>query len=803
MDKGYKLKLDLNESNLNYRMKFNQFDENINDFYIEITKNGKRVNNIDKSLITLVAIKPDKTVDAQFIEVENGMAHANLKNYMCDIVGKYEAKAIIIINDEVATTDTITYIVNKDKIISKINEDIVKDEKYNILSEIIKRLSTIEIDEIERKKQFEKIKEEFEKIINEKIEEIVPQKVDKKVDEIIEPIVQKEVQFQTKETIEKLEEKLVEADKKIDEAIKKIPSKEELKGEPGKEGPAGKNGETGPQGPPGPTGPGGDKGDTGQDGFSPTVEIQEDEGVHTIIITDSQGRHTTTINDGKPGQKGENGKPGEPGKEGPAGKNGETGPQGPPGPTGPGGDKGDTGEKGKSLEFEWSGTRLGIKQEGGEFQYTDLKGEKGNNGNDGAKGDAGPAGKPGKEGPAGKDGEKGKSIEYTWRGTELGLRQEGQDDYVYVNLKGQDGEPGQKGEDGKEGPAGKNGETGPQGPPGPTGPGGDKGDAGEKGKSIEFEWRGTELGIKQEGGVFEYKDLKGPKGENGTNGNVDLEEINKSFIVAPGEEYCDDCDHWVTKQGYTKTGDVRDSETQNLPLECRGGLSRYGVLLFVAENLENGTGTQMYMPIDGDHKGRVYVRSCVGMNQGDGSTSTWVKLATVDDLSTGNSHTHANKGVLDGIDSESISKWNSSLNLTNMETIHGDVTLKTTPGYYLTDGGNDGLPGECNDMWNKTGLLYVISANKGDGKCIQTYYPLDGATNGNVYWRAVFPGDNKDWKKVADAKHTHKAKEIKIENTSSLFTSNNIEDALAEIKREFDTSKATLKSSIEKLKEVF
>ena len=38
--------------------------------------------------------------------------------------------------------------------------------------------------------------------------------------------------------------------------------------------------------------------------------------------------------------------------------------------------------------------------------------------------------------------EDGKSIEYNWRGTELGIRQEGESSYQYVNLKGETGQPG-------------------------------------------------------------------------------------------------------------------------------------------------------------------------------------------------------------------------------------------------------------------------------------------------------------------------------------------------------------------------
>ena len=39
MNKEYKIKLDLNNKLYNKKMAFNQFDENVNDFYIEITKN--------------------------------------------------------------------------------------------------------------------------------------------------------------------------------------------------------------------------------------------------------------------------------------------------------------------------------------------------------------------------------------------------------------------------------------------------------------------------------------------------------------------------------------------------------------------------------------------------------------------------------------------------------------------------------------------------------------------------------------------------------------------------------------------
>lgn len=80
---------------------------------------------------------------------------------------------------------------------------------------------------------------------------------------------------------------------------------------------------------------------------------------------------------------------------------------------------------GKGLEFEWKGTQLGVRIEGEtEYKYVDLKGQA---------------------------GENGKNLEFNWKGTELGIRVQGQSDYQYVNLKGEKGNPGQNGTNGADG----------------------------------------------------------------------------------------------------------------------------------------------------------------------------------------------------------------------------------------------------------------------------------------------------------------------------------------------------------------
>src|SRR5690625_2749951 len=63
---------------------------------------------------------------------------------------------------------------------------------------------------------------------------------------------------------------------------------------------------------------------------------------------------------------------------------------------------GGAGGSGKSLEFNWDGTRLGVRVEGeDEYEDVDLQGPKGDKGDPGDRGPEGPQGPPGADG---KDG---------------------------------------------------------------------------------------------------------------------------------------------------------------------------------------------------------------------------------------------------------------------------------------------------------------------------------------------------------------------------------------------------------------
>lgn len=103
-----------------------------------------------------------------------------------------------------------------------------------------------------------------------------------------------------------------------------------------------------------------------------------------------------------------------------------------------------------------------------------------------------------------------------------------------VNKMLEDGIEGIEGPQGPQGPKGDKGETGPQGPQGLKGNTGAIGPAGKNGKSLEYNWNGTKLGIRQEGETsYDYVDLRGPQGPAGSGGSSGGgESLTESLIKA-------------------------------------------------------------------------------------------------------------------------------------------------------------------------------------------------------------------------------------------------------------------------------
>lgn len=268
MNRKYNLKLDLQfRCNNDSDMQFMQFDKNTSDFFIQINNCDEPID-LSNSIVTLAVIKPDTTTDAMFLDIVNNELYANLKPSMKDLVGTYQARAMLVSSDETVTTDVITYTVNEDKILSQLNSDIVSDERYSILTDMLNNLSEIETNETNRveaeKLREEKIKElidEANKAIQ-NINSTIENEVNKIVPEIVNDTTNgylgtvkedlknavsnantkiEEVDNKISEVNNLIDEKsnqvndfIEEANANIDKAIKAIPPKSELMGQNGK-----------------------------------------------------------------------------------------------------------------------------------------------------------------------------------------------------------------------------------------------------------------------------------------------------------------------------------------------------------------------------------------------------------------------------------------------------------------------------------------------------------------------------------------------------------------------------------------
>lgn len=108
------------------------------------------------------------------------------------------------------------------------------------------------------------------------------------------------------------------------------------------------------------------------------------------------------------------------------------------------------GETGKSLEYLWEGTRLGVKREDEEeYKFTDLKGKKGDTGEQGIQGLQGIQGEKGEQGIKGEKGDAFTFEDFT--------------EEQLANLKGDKGDKGETGATGLKGDKGDKGDTGATG----------------------------------------------------------------------------------------------------------------------------------------------------------------------------------------------------------------------------------------------------------------------------------------------------------------------------------------------------
>ena len=115
-------------------------------------------------------------------------------------------------------------------------------------------------------------------------------------------------------------------------------------------------------------------------------------------------------------------------------------------------------------------------------------------------------------------------------------------------------------------------------------------------------------------GVITLPNVESSGGSSGT--------IDTSNFISFNNTYVSDCNiHYIN--GYAKT----NKQTQHLPNGCSNNSNSWGIIFCLLENEENGTGTQMYFPIDGNYKGNIFVRSVKNLKTTSPFASSWKLLS--------------------------------------------------------------------------------------------------------------------------------------------------------------------------------
>ena len=150
-----------------------------------------------------------------------------------------------------------------------------------------------------------------------------------------------------------------------------------------------------------------------------------------------------------------------------------------------------------------------------------------------------------------------------------------------------------------------------------TGARGEKGEKGEQGlqgtDGLTTQIRVNGTTYTQSNGLITLPDYPSSNGGSGT--------IDTSNFIIYNNSYISDCNlHYVN--GYTKTNTI----TRNLPSSCNGS-NAWGILFCIMENITEGTGIQMFFPVDGTYKGKIFIRSIIKLKVPSlAKTSPWSLL---------------------------------------------------------------------------------------------------------------------------------------------------------------------------------
>ena len=143
--------LDLQRNIKNETLEFYISDDETSDFYVKVLRSNNPVE-LDKAIVTLCVIDPNGVSKSQFMEVtdKTGIIYCKLKDSLKNVTGTYQAKILVVCQDEKIVTESFNYAIKDDGLIV-LNEQVAAAERFHTLVSMLSEFSTIKLDEEQRK----------------------------------------------------------------------------------------------------------------------------------------------------------------------------------------------------------------------------------------------------------------------------------------------------------------------------------------------------------------------------------------------------------------------------------------------------------------------------------------------------------------------------------------------------------------------------------------------------------------------------------------------------------------------------
>ena len=151
INKRYKIKLDIVNKFPTDRLNFSLSDVNSSVINIEVSNRDKIVD-LTNAIVVIGVTDPNNKVGIDMVKVDqakDGLVSYVIKPEFKSVVGKWQARLMLILGDDKVVTNTFSYEVKPDEFIT-INEQASIDERFPLLTDMLSRLAEIEATELGR-----------------------------------------------------------------------------------------------------------------------------------------------------------------------------------------------------------------------------------------------------------------------------------------------------------------------------------------------------------------------------------------------------------------------------------------------------------------------------------------------------------------------------------------------------------------------------------------------------------------------------------------------------------------------------